>query len=167
MIQGNNKKFMQGEFPVASLHHPEKYTGRNRIIQFKSSYEFTFMKYLDTNPNVLGFHYEETPIIYKSPIDGGREHRYWVDYYMKYLNVEQKVKEAIIEIKPYWETLDKAPIKPTQSDEVKKQILETFMINRAKWGAAWEYAKRNEMKFILLTERDLLLSGSSKFKPTT
>ena len=154
MIPGNNKKFMQVQFPVSALHYPEKYTGRNRVLDIKSSYEFTFMRYLDNNTNVISYHYEEVPIQYASPIDQGRMHRYWVDFWMRYINVEGKESQSLVELKPFYET-QKPPLREHQSDAVKKQLIETYLVNQAKFSAAFEYARRNSMRFTILTEREL------------
>lgn len=159
MIVGNNKKFMQVRFPVGNLHNPEKYTGRNRIIDIKSSYEFTFMKYLDQNSNVISFTYEEIPIIYQNPLRNGQASRYWVDFWMRYINVEGKESQSLIEIKPFWETV-KPVLKEKQTDEVKKQIIENYLLNQAKWASAFEYARRNSMRFSILTEKELFYHPS-------
>lgn len=161
-------QYIQFDLPVSALHNPEKYTGRNRILQIKSSWEASFLKFLDSNPSVLGFHYEEVPLQYQSPIDK-RDHRYWVDFWLRYYSIDKKIKESLIEIKPAWEAqaalTGKVEFKSQVSEKEQREVLETAAINRAKFQSAMEYCKRNNMKFVIITEYDLILSGSKKFKP--
>lgn len=159
-------KYIQIDLPISALHNPDRYCGMNRVLQLKSSWEISFLKFLDSSPSVLGYKYEETPLVYQSPIDK-REHRYYVDFYLRYYSIDRKVKESLIEIKPAWEAqaalTGKVEFKTQVSEKEQREVLQTAAVNHQKWKAAMEYCKRNNMKFVILTEHDICYHP--KFKP--
>ena len=60
------RSYIQGQYtPV----NPGKYVGTYPII-FRSSWEFTVMKLLDTNPNILNWASESLKIPYQTPFTG-------------------------------------------------------------------------------------------------
>jgi len=144
------------KMPVSSLKHPEKYCGKIQYIEFRSSYEISAAKYLDRNDSILQWSSEENIVYYKSPIDK-RRHRYFVDFYIKYKVASGKTKEALIEIKPYKDTLDKPQITEGMSSKTKETVIHAHVINQAKWSAARAYCNKRNMSFFVLTEKDLLL----------
>jgi len=82
-----------------------------------------------------------------------RVHRYFVDFYMKIKETSGNTKKYLVEIKP--EKFTRPPEKPKRV--TKKFIDEVFQygVNDAKWRAAFEYCEDRNMKFIILTEKDL------------
>jgi hypothetical protein len=110
------------------------------------------MKWCDFNPSVLEWGSETVIIPYVSPVDK-RVHRYFVDFYMKIKETSGNTKKYLVEIKP--EKFTRPPEKPKRV--TKKFIDEVFQygVNDAKWRAAFEYCEDRNMKFIILTEKDL------------
>lgn len=93
--------YYQGKF---SPKNYKKYKGDPTNIIYRSSWELTFMKYCDSNPNVLEWGSEEIVIPYKSPLDN-RYHRYFVDFYIKVQEKGGAIKKYLIEVKPKKQTV--------------------------------------------------------------
>jgi hypothetical protein len=134
------------------VEHAAKYKGDITQIVYRSTWELRFMKWCDFNPSVLEWGSETVIIPYISPIDK-RVHRYFVDFYMKVLDKSGVTKKYLVEIKP--EKFTKPPTKPKRI--TKKFIDEVFQygVNEAKWKAAFEFCEDRNMKFLILTEKDL------------
>lgn len=129
----------------------EKYVGNISKITYRSSWEKRLMIWLDKNPNVLQWNSEQVVLPYKSPIDG-QMHRYFVDFSAK-IQTNSGIKRYLIEIKPYSQTQP-----PTVGHKRKSTLLneqKTYLINRAKWDVARQFAKRIGAEFIVLTEKEL------------
>lgn len=134
---------------------PQKYIGVQPII-CRSSWEFKFALWCDTNPNILQWSSESIIIPYISPIDN-KMHKYFADNYIVYRNKEGKIKKYLVEIKPEKQTM--AP-KKTKKKKESSLLYEqaTWEVNKAKWDAATNYAKQHGWEFIILTEKDLNIS---------
>ena len=119
---------------------------------YRSLWELKFMKWCDSNVSVLEWGSETVIVPYISPIDN-KVHRYFVDFYIKIKNKNNTIEKYLIEIKP--EKYTKPPDIP--SKKTKRFIDEVFQygVNDAKWKAAFEFCKDRNMKFIILTEKDL------------
>ena len=149
-------KYLQGTFKPK---HPEKYEGNINNIFCRSSWEFKFLNWCDTNPNVIGYSSEETIIPYISPLDG-RRHRYFVDAKITVADENNNKKTYLVEIKPHAQT-----IQPNDSKrKTKKFITEvsTWYVNSAKWVAAREYCMARGWTFMLVTEYELGLKKRTK-----
>jgi deoxyxylulose-5-phosphate synthase len=149
----NNLK--QGVLTINSFKHPEKYIGKQKDnIVFRSSWELSFMKYCDRNPNILKWSSEEIVIKYLYSVDK-RWHRYFPDFYIQYISKKDgKERDAIVEIKPYAQT--KKPILENfKTRKSKDYAAAEYIKNMDKWRAAKLYAKERKMKFIILTENDI------------
>ena len=157
MATRRKSKFNQGVLTTEQLKNPTKYSGKlTESIVFRSSWEFSFIKYLDNNESIIEWSSEETAIHYKS-IDG-KLHRYFPDFYSSYRNKDGKIVNALIEIKPYAETRE--PKIPVNTKRTRKSILrqlETYKINQLKWQAAKQYCAERGWKFYVLTEVDISL----------
>tara|TARA_B100000073_G_C23452951_1_gene460120 strand:- start:31 stop:462 length:432 start_codon:yes stop_codon:yes gene_type:complete len=131
----------------------KKYKGDPTKIIYRSLWERRFMVYCDNNDKIIEWGSEELIIPYRSPLDK-KVHRYFPDFYIKYLNKEGNVVREIIEVKP------KKQLRPpkTPKRQTKRYLQEcaTFMVNQAKWKAAEEYCSDRKMKFRFLTEDHLL-----------
>tara|TARA_Y100000592_G_C5360016_1_gene263177 strand:- start:54 stop:485 length:432 start_codon:yes stop_codon:yes gene_type:complete len=131
----------------------KKYKGDPTKIVYRSLWERRFMVYCDNNDKIIEWGSEELIIPYRSPLDK-KVHRYFPDFYIKYLNKEGNVVREIIEVKP------KKQLRPpkTPKRQTKRYLQEcaTFMVNQAKWKAAEEYCSDRKMKFRFLTEDHLL-----------
>ena len=114
--------------------HPSKYRGNPTNIIYRSLWELKFMKYCDSNSNILEWGSEEVIVPYRSPIDN-RYHRYFPDFYIKVKENTGTIKRMIIEIKP------------------QKQCIEPKV--QAKWEAAKEFCEDRKWEFKVLTENEL------------
>lgn len=139
----------KGRFSPAN---PKKYKGDPTNIIYRSLWELKFMKYLDTNPNVLLWQSEEVAIPYLSPVDG-RYHRYFPDFIVKVKKKDGSTSVMMVEVKPKHQTQE--PKK--QSRKTKKYLTEvmTWGVNQAKWKAAGEYCLDRGWEFKLITEDHL------------
>jgi hypothetical protein len=110
------------------------------------------MKWCDDNISVVEWGSETIIVPYISPVDN-KIHRYFVDFYIKIKNKNNLIEKYLIEIKP--EKFTKPPEIPTK--RTKRFIDEVFQygVNDAKWKAAFEFCKDRNMKFVILTEKDL------------
>ena len=131
---------------------PKKYKGNPTNIVYRSLWERTFMKYCDTNENILEWFSEEIAVPYRSPIDN-KIHRYFPDFYIKVKESNGQIKKYIIEIKPKKQTIEPIP----QKRKTKGYIYEVYeyVKNQAKWKAAEEWCADKGYEFKIFTEDDL------------
>ena len=129
-----------------------KYKGDPTNIIYRSLWELKFMRYCDTNQDILKWASEELWIPYKSPVDN-RLHKYFPDFYIKYKNTSGKIIESLIEIKPARQVAGPN----LQKTKTKKYLSEVYEYakNMAKWEAAKEYCDDRKWEFKILTEHDL------------
>lgn len=134
----------------------QKYRGDIRKITYRSSWESWFMKWLDTNPQVVKWNSEEVVIPYFSEADG-KKRRYFMDFWFR----TKDGKEFFIEVKPKKET--QPPPKPVKlTTSAKKKYIDdiyTWTVNQCKWKAAQKVAEKNNIQFRLLTEDGLKKLG--------
>jgi hypothetical protein len=142
-------KTYKGKYRVNNV---EKYKGDITNIVYRSLWELRFMKWCDSSKSVIEWGSETIIIPYISPIDK-RIHRYFVDFYIKVKTNSNAIEKYLVEIKP--ERFTKPPSIPER--KTKRFIDEVFQygVNDAKWKAAFEFCKDRNMKFIILTEKDL------------
>jgi len=135
------------------VKNPQKYKGDFMNCIFRSLWERKFMKYCDTNENVVLWASEEIRIPYRSPIDG-RIHNYFVDFWMKVRTKSGEFRTYMIEIKPEKQTkppvLGEGKMTPTKA----RQII-TYAVNKEKWKAATNYCGERGWQFLILTEKNL------------
>ena len=132
--------------------NPRKYKGDANNVIYRSLWERRFMKYCDTNVNILEWGSEEIIVGYISPLDN-RPHRYFPDFYIKVKESTGQIKKYLIEIKPKKQTVE-----PEKKQRVTKGYLYEGMEyakNQAKWSAAREFCKDNGWEFKILTEAEL------------
>ena len=134
--------------------NPEKYIGDRTKIIARSKWERIFMVWADKNPAVIRWSSEEVVVPYTSPVDG-KTHRYFVDFYIQYVDRNGEVKEKLIEIKPFCQTI---PPSRRGSPASYQRQAETFLVNQAKWEAATKFAGAKKMEFQVVTEHDLGLA---------
>ena len=131
---------------------PSKYRGNPTNIIYRSLWELKFMKYCDSNSNILEWGSEEVIVPYRSPIDN-RYHRYFPDFYIKVRESTGTIKRMIIEIKPQKQCIEpKVQKKKTRS--YVYQVCE-YAKNQAKWEAAKEFCEDRQWEFKVLTENEL------------
>jgi len=131
---------------------PYKYKGDPTKVIYRSLWELKFMRYCDSNINILEWGSEEMYVWYRSPVDN-RPHRYFPDFYIKTKESSGKIKKYIIEVKPKRQT--KPPSKPKR--QTKGYLREAFEYakNQAKWKAANEWCIDRGFEFKVLTENEL------------
>ena len=126
--------------------NPDKYKGRVGHIIYRSLWERKFMLYCDKVNAVLEWSSEEISIWYRSPADS-KMHRYYPDFWIKYINLRGEIREKLIEIKP------KAQTRPPKY--MHGSAYKTYQINDAKWRSAIKYCREDDMQFQILTEDHL------------
>jgi hypothetical protein len=132
--------------------NPQKYKGDPTGIVYRSLWELKFMKYCDTNENILEWGSEEIALPYISPLDN-RIHKYFPDFYIKVKENNGQIKKYIIEVKPKKQTVEPIP----QKKKTKGYIYEVmeYAKNQAKWKAAREFCEDRQWEFKIITESEL------------
>lgn len=132
----------------------ESFTQKDGLsyVQFKSKLEFIAFKYADMNPKISKFSVEPFNIQYVKPTDN-KVHRYFIDMFLEFVTGDK----FLVEVKSKSETYQ--PQKPKCLNPKTiiryKEAIETYVINKAKWKAAEDFAKQRGMQFIILTEEQL------------
>ncbi len=141
--------YKQGWFKCLN---PKKYKGNPTNIIYRSSWEMKLFSMLDRNPDVIQWASEEIIVNYRNPLTN-RVHRYFPDVWIKKKDKNGKISEALIEIKPYSQTIEPRPQKQKTKAYITK--VEEYVKNQAKWEAARMFCEERDMEFIILTENDL------------
>lgn len=141
--------------PQKSIYTPKnkkKCRGNINNIVARSSWERSFMKYLDIHPSVIAWSSEEIAIPYFDPTSG-KLRRYFPDFFVEVIQKDGSTKTLIIEVKPLEQTKE-----PTRRKRITKQYITevmTYGINQSKWEAAKEYCEERGWTFQVLTEKEL------------
>lgn len=143
-------RYYQGRF---TPQHPEKYVGDPNNIIYRSSWEFTFLQWVDTNPHVLQYASEELHIPYYFQGDG-KWHRYFPDFIVHLRTKTNEKQIWMVEIKPHAKTLSPAQKRFKNPRTQLKENLE-FAKNQAKWVAAEAFCQSKGWKFTVITEKTL------------
>ncbi len=146
-------KTLKGKFRP---HFPEKYKGTPGNIEYRSSWELNFMKYLDRNPNVIQWMSEERAIWYSDPV-AKKKRRYFPDFIVNYKNKEGVMMTEMVEVKPYKQIIG-PPENPKRKTKAWVNSVYTYITNRAKWDAAMKYCEDRGWSFRLVSEKELGLS---------
>ena len=133
-------------------NNPLKYKGNFRNIIYRSLWEKKFMKYCDSNQNILEWGSEEYVIPYRSPLDN-KIHRYFPDFYIKVNEKSGGIKKYLIEIKPKRQCT-KPKVQKTKSRGYLYEVYE-YARNQAKWKAAKSFCADRLWEFKVLTEDEL------------
>ena len=142
-------KFAQGAYTV---RNPQKYVGRG-VPRYRSSWEWAFMNFCDTNENIAQWASEPILIPYRHPLTG-KNTTYVPDFIVTYRGPNNTMRAELIEIKPKSQSL----IEEKQSQRDRAQVA----INYAKWDVAQKWAKANGMIFRVITESDIFHQGRKK-----
>ena len=132
--------------------NPKKYKGDPTNIIYRSLWERKFMCYCDLNDNILEWGSEEFFIPYRSPLDN-RVHRYFPDFYIKYIKSNGSICRSIIEVKPDKQT--RPPKKPKRQTQGYLYEVTQYVTYEAKWDAAKEFCKDRLWEFRIFTEKEL------------
>ena len=142
-------KFARGKF---TMTQPEKYVG-TKIPTYRSSWEWSFMRFCDTNNSVQKWASEAVNIPYRDPLTG-RQTIYVPDFFIQYVDKMGKMHVELIEIKPASQTILERVGK-------NKYNQAQFVKNQAKWQAATLWCKQQGIKFRIVNENDLFHQGGA------
>jgi len=162
-----NLKPQKGTFINGLYHiqHPEKYIGDVMKCIFRSSYEKKFMIYCDSNDRIVKWASEPFPIVYFNPVDK-KEHRYFVDFYIKLEQEDGTIQEYLVEVKPKAK-LQPPILKGHPTNRTINQIklynaqCKEYITNWAKFKAIKVFCELHNKKFLLVTE-DFLFGENYK-----
>ena len=133
-------------------NNPLKYRGDYRNIIYRSLWELKFMKYCDSNQNILEWGSEEFWLPYRSPLDN-KVHRYFPDFYIKVRETTGKINKMVIEVKPKSQCIE--PKRPKKKTRGYIYEVREYARNQAKWKAAKSYCLDRGYEFKILTENEL------------
>ena len=137
-----SRNWAQGIYEV---QNPAKYVGKRRP-RYRSGWEHSFMRFCDTNANILQWASESVQIPYRNPLTGKLTH-YVPDFLITYRTRDNTVKAELIEIKPRGQS------EITEGQRPRDRAV--VAINMAKWAAADSWARANNMRFRVITEYDI------------
>ena len=140
-------KFARGKF---TMKNPAKYVG-TKTPTYRSSWEWSFMNFCDTNVNVQKWASEAISIPYRDPLTN-RQTIYVPDFFIQYVDKFGKMSVELIEIKPASQTVLERVGK-------NKYNQAQFVKNQAKWAAASLWCKQQGIKFRIVNENDLFHQG--------
>ena len=145
------QKSYSGRFKPSN---PGKYKGDPTNIIYRSLWERKLMVWCDNNEKVSEWGSEETIIPYVSPVDN-RVHRYFPDFYVRARTRNEGLRSSLSRL-----NRSRRQLPPKKKSRVTKRYLSevtTYAVNDAKWKAAREYCADRQMKFLILTEKELLV----------
>ena len=138
------------------LKNPSKCV--SSVVTCRSGWEIKFvLKYLDINTNIIKWSSEDVVIQYFCPTDG-KNHRYFVDFWFEAKTKSGKIKEFLIEIKPYSQSIP--PKEPKRKSKNFLNEVQTYIKNTAKWETVKNYCKTQrelgkDIEFLVITEKDV------------
>lgn len=149
-------EYKSGKFEPSN---PQKYIGDIHNIIYRSSWEYRFCVYCDTNESILRWSSEPIVIKYVNPLDK-KEHDYNVDFYIRVQSISE-IQEWIIEIKPEKQT--KKPIFEGSNATLQKlksynRNMQIWITNQAKFKAAKHWAEKRGFRFGVVGENFLFRS---------
>lgn len=128
------------------MKNPEKYVG-TKMPLYRSSWEWSFMNFCDTNKSVQKWASEAISIPYRDPLTN-RNTIYVPDFFIQYADKFGRMHVELIEIKPASQTILERVGK-------NKYNQAQFVKNQAKWAAASIWCKQQGIKFRILNENDI------------
>ena len=143
-------RFAQGKFMPKN---PEKYVG-NKAPTYRSSWEFAFMRFCDTNDGIQKWASEAIIIPYRCPITG-RQTIYVPDFFIQYIDKTGKTYVELIEVKPQNQTIYEK-VGKNKHNQIE------YARNMAKWRAAQAWCAAHQIKFRVLNEKDLFHQGGRR-----
>ena len=143
-------RFAQGKY---TLKNPDKYIG-TKSPTYRSSWEFTFMKFCDEHPSVAQWASEAIRIPYRNPFTD--KHTIYVpDFFIAYGDKTGKQRVELIEVKPASQTL-REKVGRSRHNQAH------YVLNQAKWTAARAWCKQKGIFFRIITEGDIFHRGTRK-----
>lgn len=142
-------KYANKEYVVKN---PHKYAG-NKQPHYRSSWELTFMRFLDNHPRVVSWASESIKIPYKNPLTG-KQSVYVPDFFVIYQDKDNKRNAELLEIKPAKETM------LTEKSSRRDRMM--IAINHAKWQAAAKFCRLKGITFRVVNESDIFHQGKKR-----
>ncbi len=142
-------KFAQGVYRVTN---PLKYVGK-REPRYRSGWELAFMRFCDTNDNILQWASESIVIPYRHPLTG-KMTNYVPDFLITYRTKDNRMCAEVIEIKP-----KKQSVLESKASARDRAVV---AVNYSKWDAATKWCRRQGLQFRVITEDDIFRQGGSK-----
>jgi hypothetical protein len=139
-------RFANGKY---NLKNPGKYIGKGTPT-YRSSWEFAFMNFADTNEHVLQWASESINVPYRHPLTG-KQTIYVPDFLVVYRTKNSTVKAEVIEIKPSGQSMI--------TEKQKPQERAVVAVNHAKWAAAQVWCQRQGLTFRIITEKEMFHNG--------
>lgn len=124
--------------------NPEKYLGKH-LPTYRSGWELTVMRMLDSHPNIVGWASESHRIPYIHPLTGKRSN-YVPDFFVIYDDKNGVRRAEMIEVKPSSQVMGEAK---GQYDKAQA------VVNEAKWKYAQQFCKQQGIGFRIMTENDI------------
>ena len=143
-------KFASGFYQVINQ---DKYIGK-KVPKFRSSWEFSFMKFCDENPAILQWASEAIHIPYRNPFTN-KNTIYVPDFFIVYQNKSGDKISELIEIKPQKQTTLEAAGRSMRDQAAA-------VLNAYKWQAAQAWCSQNGLRFRVLTENDIFHQGKAR-----
>lgn len=141
-------KWAQGPYDI---QNPAKYVG-NGTPRYRSGWELSFMRFCDTNDNILQWASESIAIPYRHPLTG-KMTQYIPDFLITYRTKNNTMRAELIEIKPKGQSALKEGMNSKERAIVA--------INYAKWDAATKWARRQGITFRVITEDQMFHNGKA------
>jgi len=139
-------KWAQGFYEVLN---PQKYVGKGKP-RYRSGWEFSFMKFCDSNDHILQWASEAVQIPYRNPVTG-KQTIYVPDFLITYRNRDNTVRAELIEIKPKKQSV--------LESKMSSRDRAVVAINYAKWDAAQKWCRRQGIHFRVITEDQMFHNG--------
>jgi len=140
-------RFAQGIYkPINAA----KYVGK-KDPRYRSGWELAFMRFCDSNDNILQWASESISIPYRHPFTG-KMTMYVPDFLITYRTKNNLLKAELVEIKPR-----KQSVIEGRMNERDRAIV---AINYCKWDAAAKWAKQNGLTFRVINEDQIFRNGS-------
>jgi hypothetical protein len=139
-------RWAQGPYTVINR---EKYVG-NGTPRYRSGWELTFMRFLDSNDHILQWASEPLAIPYRHPLTG-KMTNYIPDFLITYRTKDNTMKAELIEIKPKKQSV----IESKMSSKDRAIVA----INYCKWDAASKWARNNGLTFRVINEDQIFANG--------
>jgi hypothetical protein len=136
----------QGPYTVINR---AKYVG-NGTPRYRSGWELTFMRFLDSNDHILQWASEPLAIPYRHPLTG-KMTNYIPDFLITYRTKDNTMKAELIEIKPKKQSV----IESKMSSKDRAIVA----INYCKWDAASKWARNNGLTFRVINEDQIFANG--------
>ena len=141
-------KWAQGVYQVIN---PKKYVGQG-MPRYRSGWEHSFMRFCDTNDNIMQWASESIRIPYLHPLTG-KMTTYVPDFLITYKTRDNTLRAELIEIKPKGQSAITAGQKPRDRAVVA--------VNYAKWDAATKWCRNQGLTFRVITEDDMFKNGKA------